>query len=130
MSEEFIKIERTITKRTYGLDWKDKLIQICGHELGGHDLSQEFKDSLWDDMSIDIDDLIEEYGEKEDITKLTCTDKNTNIMLKREDVIKRLNDVEIYEGKTEQYIDIVETEEEFIIIIDGTFKIKKDRKAE
>ncbi len=130
MSAEFIKIERIITKRTYGLDWKDKLIQICGCELDGHDLSQEFKDSLWDDMSIDIDELIEEFGDKEDITKLVCTDKNTNIKLEREDVIKRLNDIGIYEGKTEQYIDIAETEEEFIIIIDGTFKIKKDRKTE
>lgn len=129
MSTEFIKIERTITKRTYGLDWKDKLTQISGSELNGYDLSQEFKDSLWDDMSIDIDELIEEFGEKEDITKLVNTDNTTNIMFKREDVIKRLNDAGIYEGKTEQYINVTETEEEFIIIIDGTFKIKKDRKG-
>lgn len=128
MSAEFIKIERTITKRTYGLDWKDKLIQISGNELNGYNLTQEFKDSLWDDMSIDIDELIEEFGEKEDIAKLVYTDKTTK--LKREDVIKRLNDAGIYEGKTEQYINVAETEEEFIIIIDGTFKIKKDRKAE
>jgi hypothetical protein len=70
MSEEFIKIERTIWKRSYGLEINDKLIKISGEELGGYDLSPEFKDQLWEDMSIDIDELIEEFGEKEDITEL------------------------------------------------------------
>lgn len=70
MTEEFIKIERTIWKRSYGMDTKDKLIQISGKELGGYDLSPEFKNRLWEDMSIDIDELIEEFGDREDITKL------------------------------------------------------------
>lgn len=71
MSEEFIKIERTIWKRSYGMETKDKLIKISGKELGGNDLSPEFKEQLWEDMSIDIDELIEEFGDKEDITKLS-----------------------------------------------------------
>jgi hypothetical protein len=70
MSAEFIKIERTIWKRNYGLETRDKLIGISGEELGGHDLSPEFKDQLWEDMSIDIDELIEEFGDKEDVNKL------------------------------------------------------------
>lgn len=63
MSTESIKIERIITKRSYGLDCVDRLIQISG------DLSPEFKDQLWEDMSIDVDELTEEFGNKEDITK-------------------------------------------------------------
>lgn len=74
MTVEFIKIERTIWKRDYGLETKDKLIQISGKELGGNP-SIEFKDQLWEDMSIDIDELIEEFGDKEDITKLSIAQK-------------------------------------------------------
>ena len=66
MTAEFIKIERTITKRSYGLDWKDTLIRIYGSELDGHDLSPEFKNLLWEDMSIDIEELMGE-GDKEDV---------------------------------------------------------------
>ena len=72
MTAEFIKIERIIWKRNYGLESKDKLIQISGEEFGGYDLSPEFKEQLWDDMSIDIDDLIKEFGDKEDIAKLSA----------------------------------------------------------
>ncbi len=71
MSEEFIKIERTIWKRNYGIEIKDKLINISGKELGGNDLSPGFKVQLWEDMSIDIDELMEEFGDKEDIAKLS-----------------------------------------------------------
>ena len=74
MSEEFIKIERIIWKRSYGLETKDKLVQISGIELGGG-LSPEFKEQLWEDASIDIDELIEEFGDKEDITKLSIAQK-------------------------------------------------------
>ncbi len=74
MSEEFIKIERTIWKRSCGLDYKDKLIGISGKELEGYDLSAEFKDQLWEDLSIDIDELIEEFGDKENIEKLKLKD--------------------------------------------------------
>jgi hypothetical protein len=73
MPAEFIKIERTIWKRSYGLESKDKLIKISGKELGGYELSSEFKDDLWEDMSIDIDELVKEFGDKEDITKLRTT---------------------------------------------------------
>lgn len=66
-SAEFIKIERTIWRRSYGLETKDKLIKISGEELGGFDLSLEFKDQLWEDMSIDIDELMEEFGDREDL---------------------------------------------------------------
>ena len=76
MPEEFIKIERTIWKRSFGLEYKDKLIKISGKELEGNDLSSEFKDGLWDDMSIDIDELIEEFGDREDIMKLYSKDDN------------------------------------------------------
>lgn len=69
MSKEYIKIERTISKTSFGIETKDKLIEISGEEPGS-DLSPEFKEQLWDDMSIDIDDLIEEFGKKkEDIRK-------------------------------------------------------------
>lgn len=61
MSTEFIKIERTITKSIYGLEWEDKLIQLSSN--GGYDLSPEFKDQLWDDMAIDSDELSREFGE-------------------------------------------------------------------
>jgi hypothetical protein len=71
MPAEFIKIERTIWRRSYGLETKDKLIQISGEELGGCDISSEFKERLWEDMSIDIDELMEDFGDKEDITKLS-----------------------------------------------------------
>jgi hypothetical protein len=74
MAAEFIKIERTIWRRSYGLESKDKLIQISGEELGGYDLSSEFKEQLWEDMSIDIDELIEEFGDKEDVTKINNED--------------------------------------------------------
>ena len=70
MTEEFIKIERTITKRSYGLDWEDELIRLYGSELDGHDLSPEFKNLLWNDMSIDIEELRGEFGDKEDIREL------------------------------------------------------------
>lgn len=70
-SAEFIKIMRTIYKRSYGLETNDKLIQMHGKELEGLDLSPEFKTQLWEDMSIDIDELIEEFGEREDISKLS-----------------------------------------------------------
>lgn len=53
MSAESIKIERTIWKRSYGLETKDKLTEVSGEELGGHGLSPEFKEQLWEDMSID-----------------------------------------------------------------------------
>ncbi len=75
MSAEFIKIERTIWKRSYDLEIKDKLIQISGEDLGGYDLSPQFKEQLWEYMSIDIDELIEEFGEKEDIRKLYIKEK-------------------------------------------------------
>ncbi len=73
---EFIKIERTIWKRNYGLETKDKLIGISGEEKGGFELSPEFKDQLWEDMSIDIDELIEEFGDKEDIKKLKLDNRH------------------------------------------------------
>lgn len=44
MLAEFIKIERTITKRSYGLDWRDRLIQMSGDEIGGYDLSPGLAD--------------------------------------------------------------------------------------
>lgn len=72
MTTEYIKIERTIWRRSYGLEIHDKLIQISGEELGGYGLSSEFKEQLWEDMSIDIDELIKEFGEKEDVTKLNA----------------------------------------------------------
>lgn len=50
MSEEFIKIERTIWKRSYGLETKDKLIKISGKELGSNGLFPEFKEQLWEDI--------------------------------------------------------------------------------
>jgi hypothetical protein len=70
MPDEFIKIERIIWKRSYGLETKDKLLESSGKELGGYGLSPEFKDDLWEDMSIDIDELMEEFGDREDIQQL------------------------------------------------------------
>jgi hypothetical protein len=78
MAEEFIKIERTIWRRSYGLETSDKLIKISGEELGGFDLSPEFKEQLWEDMSIDIDELMEEFGDKEDITKLNTNKRDVS----------------------------------------------------
>lgn len=49
--------------------------------------------------------------------------------MRREDIIKRLNEVGIYEGVSEQYIDVVETDDDYIIIIDGTFRVKKEDKG-
>ena len=59
---EFIKIERTITKGSYGLEWRDRLIQLSSN--GGYDLSPEFKNQLWEDMSIDVDELGGEFIKK------------------------------------------------------------------
>lgn len=72
MTAEFIKIERTIWRRIYGLEYHDKLVEISGEELGGYGLSPEFKELLWEDMNIDIDELIKEFGDKEDVTKLNA----------------------------------------------------------
>ncbi len=61
MSEE-IRIERTIRRTDLGLEFEDKLLQISGKESGKNDISEEFKEELWDDMSVDMDSLLEEFG--------------------------------------------------------------------
>ena len=90
MTKEFIKMERTIYKRSYGLEWKDRLVKISGEELGGNELSPEFKDQLWEDMSIDIEELIEEFGDKEDIAKLVQKEERNN----ESEMKKKIDDIE------------------------------------
>lgn len=67
--EEYIIIKTKITNTKYGTSAEHKLkkMHICNGENG---LTPEFKDSLWDDYQIDIDELLEEYGDREDISKL------------------------------------------------------------
>ncbi len=67
--DEYVILEIKITKRSYGSERKEKLKNIKLAN-GSHELSPEFKDMLWDDMNIDIDALLKEYGDTQDISKL------------------------------------------------------------
>lgn len=69
LDDEYVIIEMKITKRSYGIETKEKLkkMKLSSGENG---LTPEFKDMLWKDLSIDIDKLCEEYGDTEDISEL------------------------------------------------------------
>ncbi len=69
VDEEFITVEMKISRRSYGTEQKLKLKNI--HLTGGENgLTPEFKKLLCDNYSIDIDELLEEFGDREDIMKL------------------------------------------------------------
>ena len=73
--DEYVILEIKITKRSYGSERKEKLKNIKLAN-GSYELSPEFKDMLWDDMNIDIDALLKEYGDTQDISKLIIDAQN------------------------------------------------------
>lgn len=58
MEQEYIVIEIRIIKTSYGTERKDKLIAMSNPIK----MSPEFKDDLWNDYNIDLEELEEEAG--------------------------------------------------------------------
>jgi hypothetical protein len=63
--DEFVVIEMKIRKTAFGSESNQKLRGVHFTQ-GAHELTDEFKDMLWDDYSLDIDELLKEFGDRED----------------------------------------------------------------
>lgn len=69
---ERIIIETTITQRSYGTERKDKLLAISDPIS----MSPEFKDALYEDYGIDLEELEKEAGDSTTELKILTDAQN------------------------------------------------------